>query len=84
MKLYDIDISKKPSAAYNEWFKYSEGDMFFAIMLTSIIGIFVGVMLVLTIHQCLMSVPVCEKTESYTVCKDVYQWESRPYIEENE
>lgn len=79
--IYDSDCGKKPSEAYKQWFKYNNGDMWFAVILSALIGIMVGVILVLVIQQTIKAVPQCEHSESYTVCKDVYIWEGRPYVE---
>ena len=76
------DVSMRPSVAYQKWNKYDGGDMFFAVMLSALIGLFIGLIAVVIIDQCVLSEPVCESSENYTVCKDVYHWESPPYIKE--
>jgi len=79
--IYDSDCGKKPSEAYKHWYKYDSSDMWFGAILSCIIGLMAGVLLILVIQQTIKAVPQCEHSESYTVCKDVYTWVGRPYIE---
>jgi hypothetical protein len=79
--IYDSDCGKKPSEAYKQWYKYDGGDMWCVIIFTALIGVMVGVILVLFVQQNFKAVPQCEYTESYKVCKDVYIWEGRPYVD---
>ncbi len=79
--IYDSDCGKKPSEAYKQWYKYGTGDMWFAVIISAIIGIMAGVILILVFQQIFKAVPQCEHSESYKVCKDVYIWEGQPYVE---
>ncbi len=79
--VYDSDCGKKPSEAYKQWYKYDTSDMWFAIILSVLVGAMVGVLLVLIVQQNFKAVPQCERSESYKVCKDVYIWEGRPYVD---
>ena len=79
--VYDSDCGKKPSEAYKNWYKYDSSDMWFGAILSCLIGVMAGVIIILVVQQAIKAVPVCEHSENYVVCKDVYTWTGRPYIE---
>lgn len=79
--IYDSDCGKKPSEAYKNWYKYDSSDMWFGAILSCLLGVMAGVIIILVVQQTIKAVPVCERSENYVVCKDVYTWTGRPYIE---